>query len=145
MAANSRFAMATHILLAIALEQDQKPDGEKNTRVNSQRVAGSVNTNPVVVRRIVSDLTKAKMITSFAGKGGGLVLTRPPQQISLQEIYEALGEQPVFAYNPNKPNPKCPLSKKMAQVLRPVFADVQLGVSNQLAKIKLSDLKKKFA
>lgn len=137
MAANSKFAVATHILTTLAfMSKDSAEDG----LINSEYIASSVNTNPVVVRRIVSELVKAGIVISHQGKGGGLELGRAPEKITLLDLYEAMGEPPLFAYNPNKPNPDCPVSVKMVQVLKPVFSEVQNGVKERLEEIKLSDL-----
>lgn len=141
MAANSKFAVATHILTTLAyMSKDPAEDG----LINSEYLAGSVNTNAVVVRRIVSELVKAGLIISHQGKGGGLELGRSSEKITLLDVYKAMGETPLFAYNPNKPNPKCPVSVKMVQVLKPVFSEVQNGVKERLEDIKLSDLVQKI-
>ena len=137
MAANSKFAVATHILTTLAY---MSKGPAENELINSEYLASSVNTNAVVVRRIVSELVKAGLVISHQGKGGGLELGRASQKITLLDIYEAMGEAPLFAYNPNKPNPNCPVSVKMVQVLKPVFSEVQDGVKERLEDIKLSDL-----
>jgi Rrf2 family protein len=141
MAANSKFAVATHILTTLAY---MSKGPAENELINSEYLASSVNTNPVVVRRIVSELVKAGLVISHQGKGGGLELGRSPQKITLLDVYEAMGETPLFAYNPNKPNPNCPVSVKMVQVLKPVFSEVQDGVKERLEEIKLSDLVQKI-
>jgi Rrf2 family protein len=141
MAANSKFAVATHILTTLAYMS--KNPGE-NGLIRSEYIASSVNTNPVVVRRIVAELVKAGLVVSHQGKGGGLELGRSPEEISLLDLYEAMGAPPLFAYNPNAPNPNCPVSINMAQVLKPVFSNVQNGVKARLEDMKLSDLVQKI-
>ncbi len=142
MSANSRFAVATHILTALAHLARYAPKKflGSDGLFSSKLIAGSVNTNPVVVRRIVAKLAKAGLVISHQGKGGGIELARSPDKITLSDIYEAMGESPVFAFNPNRPNPKCPVSSKMVHILKPVFSEVQNGVRDRLKKIKLSDL-----
>jgi Rrf2 family protein len=132
MAANSRFAMATHVLTALALHRD-KP-------VSSSFLANSVNTNPVVVRKILGDLQKAGLVTTTAGKTGGAELARAPSRITLDEVYRAVDAAEVFAYNPNDPNKHCPLSCTMKSVLETVFASADLAVTKELKSRKLSDL-----
>ncbi len=142
MAANSRFAVATHIMLTVATMKS----GAHGTAVGgdglvcSSVIAASVNTNPVVVRRLVAELAKAGLVVSQQGKGGGVRLARPASRITLFDIYQAIGEDPVFAFNPNAPNPKCPLSVKMLGVLAPVFGDVQDAVRGSLRRTRLADL-----
>ena len=145
MAANSKFAMATHIMTLIAHASTSK-EVEKDSHglVRSELIAGSVNTNPVVVRRIVSILAKAGLVISHQGKGGGLELAKSPSQISLLDIYNALGEEPIFAVNPNLPNPACEVSVRMPEVLDPVFQSAKESLQANLKKTKLSDLLKQI-
>ena len=131
MAANSRFAMATHIMTALAVEQD---------KLSSTYLADSLNTNPVVVRRILGELQKAGLLETEAGRRGGARLARQAQSISLYEVYAAVDEGQLFAYNPNDPNRKCALSCKMKSVLSPVFDAAGKALAEKLKKIKLSDL-----
>ncbi len=146
MSANSQFAVATHILTALAhlARHARKKDRRDGGLSSSEIIAGSVNTHPVVVRRIVAKLAKAGLVICHQGKGGGIELGRSPEKITLLDIYEAMGEAPVFAFNPNRPNPKCPVSSKMVDVLKPVFSDVQDGVKERLQKMTLSKLVQKI-
>ncbi|ASD62688.1 Rrf2 family transcriptional regulator [Bdellovibrio bacteriovorus] len=134
MAANSRFAVATHIMTLVA------HDAPKGELLKSDIVAGSVNTNPVVVRRLMAELSKAGLLTCHQGKGGGVELARPAEKITLRDIYQAVGESDVFAFNPNRPNTRCPVSTSMAKLLTPVFSEVNDCVADQLKQTKLSDL-----
>ena len=63
---SSRFTMAVHILALLALE--------KNTLCTSEWIAKSVNTNPVVVRRIIGKLKKAGLVNVRPGTGGAYLL-----------------------------------------------------------------------
>ncbi len=131
MAANSRFAMATHIMTALAVEQDKLTSGS---------LASSLNTNPVVVRRILSELQKAGLLETEAGRTGGARLAKKPSNISLFDVYSAVDDGELFAYNPNDPNKKCALSCRMKSVLMPVFEAAGQALAEKLKKIKLSDL-----
>ena len=53
---------------------------------------------------------------------------------------DAMGAEPVFAFNPAPPNPKCPVSARMADVLAPVMAAAQEAVRERLRKITLASL-----
>jgi len=131
MAANSRFAMATHIMTALAAR------GEK---LNSTYLASSLNTNPVVVRRILCELQKAGLITTEAGRTGGAQLAKKTTAISLYEVYQAVDDGDLFAYNPNDPNKQCSLSCKMKEALSPVFEAANQALADKLKKIKLSEI-----
>lgn len=123
--------MATHIMTALAVEQD---------KLNSTYLADSMNTNPVVVRRILSELQKAGLLETEAGRSGGARLAKKANTISLYDVYAAVDEGDLFAYNPNDPNKKCALSCKMKSVLSPVFSAANDALAEKLKKIKLSDL-----
>ena len=131
MAANSRFAMATHIMTALAVKDD---------KVTSNYLASSINTNPVVVRRILSELQKAGLVNTESGRNGGAVLAKRANGITLYDVYNAVDEGELFAYNPNDPNKTCSLSCKMKSVLAPVFDAACSALAEKLKKIKLSDL-----
>lgn len=146
MAANSKLAVATHIMTLIAHAQKHAEGfAEPNGLVRSDLIAGSVNTNPVVVRRLVAELAKAGLLVSHQGKGGGLELARPAEKISLLDIHLALGDEEVFAYNQNLPNPRCEVSTRMPKILKSVFLKAQHSLNENLKKTKLSDLVKELS
>ena len=112
----------------------------RNGPVSSAFLASSVNTNPVVVRRILGDLQKAGLVTTTAGKSGGAELSRSPSKISLDEVYRAVDDAEIFAYNPNDPNRHCPLSCTMKSVLETVFASADEALTKELRSRRLSDI-----
>lgn len=142
MAANSRFSVATHILVGLGYLPDHSPHHlpEKGEWVSSDLLAKSVNTNPVVVRRLLGDLKKAGLIVTRQGKSGGIRLAKPPGEIPLLEIFQAVGERSVFAFNPNPPNPDCPVSINMFRLIEPVFRSVSQALEKDLEQTRLSDL-----
>jgi len=132
MAANSRFAMATHIMTSVALKDEDL--------VNSAYLADSLNTNPVVVRRMLSDLQKAGLLETQTGRAGGAKLAKSASAISLYDIYEAVDNGEIFAYNPNDPNRTCPLSCEIKSVLEPIFESASKALAGNLKTIKLSEV-----
>lgn len=132
MAANSKFAMAVHVMVALTLDEDEL--------LSSSYLAESLNTNAVVVRRILSDLQKAGLLETQSGRAGGARLRKPARSISLHDVYRAVDEGQVFAYNPNDPNKKCPLSCQMKTALEPVFALASDALAESLGSIKLSEV-----
>lgn len=119
---NSRLAVAIHILSLISMDE----------KTSSEIIADSVNTNPVVVRRMISLLKKADILTSRAGVPGAS-LKKDPADISLLEVYRAVQKQEeLFAVHEN-PNPKCPVGKKIQNALDETFESVQRAMENELA------------
>jgi len=141
-AANSKFAVATHVMAVLGYfyENPMPIYTRHDGLVSSDTVARSVNTNPVVVRRILSQLAKARLVSSHLGKQGGVKLARPVNTISLLDIYLAVGESPFFSHNPNEPNPVCPVSCKIKALIQPVFDQLTDSVKAQLSTTTLASL-----
>jgi Rrf2 family protein len=134
MAANTRFAVAVHSAGLIAF-------GDRMT-VNSESIARSVGTNPVVVRRVVGLLAKAGLVVMRKGQSGGALLARPAEKISLGDIYRAVESGPVLAV-PDfgaKLKEQCPIARLAAPVLRVFFGDAERSMMNKLDKTRLSDV-----
>jgi len=132
MATNSRFAMATHIMISVSLHKEEL--------VSSSYLAQSLNTNPVVVRRILSELQKHGLLETQTGRSGGARLAKNVKSISLFDIFAAVDDGELFAYNPNDPNRKCALSCEMKRLLEPVFSSASESLADHLKKVKLADL-----
>ncbi len=130
MAANSQFSMAVHVLTLIAR------GGHEN--VKSDCIAGSVNTNPVVIRRLLSQLNQAGLVTSQTGATGGTRLARDPGEISLCEIYKAVACGEVFALHPKSPNQDCPIGKGIESVLCNLQKEIDRAVGEKLGQYTLA-------
>src|SRR5262245_50505393 len=115
MAASVRFAVAVHVLVLLAIERGGR---------TSSYIAGSVNTNAVVVRRILGALRRAGLVVGHAGPGGGFELLRDPRHISLAEVYRAVEGRPLIAVH-GAPNPACPVGKNVGGVLEGVSRRVE--------------------
>ncbi|MBP8804977.1 MAG: Rrf2 family transcriptional regulator [Kofleriaceae bacterium] len=133
---NSRFAVATHVLTSLALVAEDDPAA----RLTSEALAASINTSPVVIRRIIGRLRAAGLVVAQTGRGGGAALARPASKISLLDVHRAVDEPVLFALNPNQPNPQCAVSCRMKDVLGPAFAAAERAARAQLARVRLSSL-----
>jgi Rrf2 family protein len=131
MAANSRFAVAVHALALIAWHED--------ARHSSREIAGSVATNPVVIRRLLSQLARAGIVKSTHGAMGGFRLARPAAKVSLYDVYHAVEEGGFFALA-QKSNEKCPVACRMKEILDGVFARVESKVLPELKRATLADV-----
>ncbi len=109
----------------------------------SETIASSVNTNPVHIRRILASLKRSRIISTTRGSHGGYVLGRPPSDISLSEVHQALGEQ-VFQYPRSPGNPECPAGANMKECLDDVFGSASEALYTRLADFKVADLVKKI-
>lgn len=128
---NSRFAVAIHILALVAAGPREQ--------VTSEFIAGSVNTNAVVIRRISGMLRKAGLIQANVGMPGS-VLTKDARDITLLEVYHAVQiKEDLFAIHENT-NPKCTVGKNIQIILEESFHRAQLAMENELAKQSLYDI-----
>jgi Rrf2 family protein len=128
---NSRFAVAVHILTLIARGEGQP--------VPSEYIAGSVNTNASLVRRLLSQLTRAGLTTSQMGTGGGALLARPADQITLGDVYRALDEGEIFALHREQPNPACPVGRNIQSVLEARFRAAARAMEQELDRTTIAD------
>ncbi len=131
MAESCRFAFAVHILAMLAREPGRG--------MTSDVLAGSVNTNPVVVRRILSSLRRAGLVCCVKGAGGGATLCRAPESIGLDEIYRAIEPQRSLAGKRHHPNLRCPVGRQIKRVLEDVFSSAQCALEASLAERTLAD------
>lgn len=132
MAKNCRFAVAVHIATLLALSGD-KP-------ATSEWISGSVNTNPVVVRRILSALAKAGLVRSLRGINGGSILARPPDAITLLEINRAVDDEEPPPLHHQTPNQKCPVGRGIQPVLTKVLMQVTAAAEGVLATTTLAQV-----
>jgi len=131
MAANRNLADAIHAMTVLACIPE---------RIRSNLIAGSINTNPALVRKILSKLVHAKLVRSYAGKNGGFTLAKPSDQIDLFEIHKAVGDDCLFAICSNPENPKCQISRQMKKVLSSVFVRAKKAVESELKRTTLADV-----
>ncbi len=131
MAANTRFATGVHILVLLAAEPDSLQ--------TSTSLAEHLNTNPVVVRRVLSSLQRADLILSQKGPTGGSRLAKPTKAITLADIYKAVESNPLF-YTPAASNG---VPGKVNSVLDKVFSSAKSCVITELQSTTLAQMVKK--
>jgi len=107
---------------------------------NAAVIAGSLRTNPVVVRRMLKSMERAGLVGIRPGKDGGVHFRRPPCDITLDQIYRAVeGETGVFALRPGG-NPNCPVNRRMRSLLGPIFGATNDAVEGTLRQTTLHSL-----
>ncbi|GJM80609.1 transcriptional regulator [Paenibacillus sp. HMSSN-139] len=113
MTISSRFSVAIHILSLLEINKDGIS--------TSEYISGSVNTNPVVIRRIMGMLNKAGLVEVRTGVAGAK-LSRQLDQITLLDVYRAVHvveEDGLFAVH-DHPNPDCPVGKNIQSAIEPI-------------------------
>jgi Rrf2 family protein len=141
MAANARLAVAVHTLGMLAFA-DECP-------VTSDRIAESVQTNAVSIRRIFQALGRAGLVVGQMGPNGGARLGRAPEDITLADIWRAVehdddeptpAREALFALPRSGGNPECSVNRAVRPVLEEVFDDATAALERSLASVTLSDV-----
>ena len=124
--------MAVHVLAVLAYKEGD--------RVTSAFLAGSVNTNPVIIRRLLLSLQRARLVETCKGAGSGSRLSRSPGRINLAQVYRAVEEVEPFATPARKPNEACPVGHCIRKELNRIFGSAQIAMERDLEKTNLADV-----
>lgn len=131
----SRFTVALHIFTCVDTFQDEY-------KVTSEFLAGSINTNPVVIRKILSQLKKAGLINVARGTGG-ISPTRALNEITFYDVYRAI--EPVengdlFHFH-ESPNPECPVGKNIHKLLDGKLLEIQKSMEDKMKEYTIDNLR----
>lgn len=132
MAVSTRFAVGTHVLAALAISQGRP--------VPSERLASSASTHPAVVRSLLSRLARAALTKAELGPGGGALLARSPEQITLLDVYNALEDRDLFPLHRTPPDRNCFVGRHVQEVLGPHMASARKALEAELASVTIADL-----
>ncbi|MNJ51104.1 putative HTH-type transcriptional regulator YwnA [compost metagenome] len=133
MTISSRFSVAIHILTLLEFN--------KNGISTSEYLAGSVNTNPVVIRRIIGMLSKAGLVEVKPGVAGSK-LAKPLSEINLLDIYRAVNvvnQDALFAVH-DSPNPNCNVGRNIQSSIEPIFSMAQRAMEESLKHVNLKQI-----
>lgn len=136
MPASSRFAVAVHTLTLLASKGDAP--------LKSEQIAASVNTNAVVIRRILCALAGAGLVASQTGAAGGTRLARPPARITLLDVRRALEEGGAFSLHRRAPDRRCHVGMSIGQVLEGVLREVDVAIERVLDGVTIEDVLRKI-
>jgi Rrf2 family protein len=127
-----RFSFAVHVMAVLAIERDEC--------CSSSRLAETVNTNPVVIRRLLLELHNAGLVRTRRGPQGGAVLSRGPERITLLQIQAAVDPQELFGLHPNPPSAECPVGRRIEDVMEYIQRRATRSYTQELRKITLQDV-----
>jgi Rrf2 family protein len=132
MSQSTRFAVAVHVAVLLA-EFGGKP-------ATSAQIARSVNTNPVVVRRVLGALAAAGLAESERGASGGSRLARPAGKITLRDLYRAVGEGELCPLHDIGRSPGCPVARAIGPVLSGIVERASSAMEDELGRTTLADV-----
>lgn len=130
---STRFPVAVHTLILLSISQPGT--------ATSDMIASSVNTNPVVIRRITGMLGRADLVEARAGIAGAR-LKKPLAEITLLEVYKAVnavGEGGLFAVH-ESPNPNCEVGRNIQAAMNPIFISAQRAMEQILDQTTVADV-----
>ncbi|MFD9495187.1 Rrf2 family transcriptional regulator [Streptomyces sp. NPDC060005] len=134
MSVNSRLTIGVHVLTWMSLDREQ------NDVATSERIAGSVNTNPVVIRRCLGDLRRAGLVEAKRGGGAGWFLIREPEDITLLAVYLAVESGNLFGLHHSPPNDECPIGFGIQPALGRVYGVLEEQMQQELARTSIADV-----
>jgi Rrf2 family protein len=133
---NQQFQFAVHILILLA---------RTGELLDSKAIAISLNTNPVVVRRVLLALRRASLIETCTGRCGGARLVKTANRISLLDVYDAIQLQPAIRVHRRRVARPCSVSCNMRRVLTSVSNRAEAGIRRELRHILLSKVANEIA
>lgn len=108
--------------------------------LTSDALAGMLQTNPVLVRRMLAGLRERGMVSSGKGPGGGWALARPLEAISLHDVFEALGQPELFAIGLRNPDSGCQVERAVNSTLSRTLREAETLVLARLREVTLATL-----
>lgn len=130
-ATSVQFTVAAHIMAVLGFFRKE---------TSSAALAQSVNADPTFVRKSLSKLSKAGLITTTRGKNGASILTRSPEQVTLLDIYRATAAPPAFAIHTYPVERRCPISRNIKGCMSSVLRKTQKSFEETLDRITLADV-----
>jgi len=128
---DSRLSGVLHVLLHMTAWPDP---------TTSDVLAQAMDTNPVVIRRIMAGLRERGYVKSEKGHGGGWTLACDPAQVTLRDIFEAIGAPTILAIGHRSPAPACLVEQSVNAILSPTFAELESLLLSRLGEVTLAQL-----
>lgn len=131
---SSRYTIAIHVFACMEIFGD-------DYKITSDFLASSINVNPVIIRKILSQLRNAGLIEVARGTGG-TTATRPIDEITFYDVYLAvdlLEEGELFHFHEN-PNPNCPVGKNIHTVLNDKLLHIQEAMEREMKRYTIADV-----
>jgi Rrf2 family protein len=136
---DSRLSGVLHVLLHLAEHQ-----AEHQAPMTSESLAKAMDTNPVVIRRIMAGLREQGYVSSEKGHGGGWTLTCDLERISLRDVYVALGSPALLAIGSRSEAPACLVEQAVNAALNKTFEEAEELLVSRFGEVTLAMLSADF-
>ena len=128
---NSQLSGVLHVLLHMA---------ERDGPMTSEVLAKAMDTNPVVIRRIMAGLREKGYVRSEKGYGGGWTLAHDLSRVTLRDVYIAIGCPPLLAIGNRTESPGCLVEQEVNAALGEAFRDAESSLLSRLGEVTLASL-----
>lgn len=132
---DSKLSGVLHVLLHMA---------ESPGPMTSETLAAMMQTNPVVIRRILAGLREQGLVQSEKGHGGGWTLSCDLDRVTLRDIYEALGAPAILAIGNRTEAPGCLVEEAVNAAMDEAFEAAQALLLARLGEVTLAQLSADF-
>ncbi|WP_413626198.1 RrF2 family transcriptional regulator [Luteibacter sp. Lutesp34] len=132
---DSKLSSVLHVLLHMAYS---------DRALTSVELAGYLGTNAVVVRRVLGSLRALGYVDAIKGHGGGWSITCDLRQVTLHDIYRAVGSPAVFAMGNRVDQPECLVEQAVNMALDTAFQQAEALLVARLSGVTLADLSADF-
>ncbi|MEV0281191.1 Rrf2 family transcriptional regulator [Streptomyces sp. NPDC050610] len=129
---SSRSAVAIHALAMLA--------HRRGGSLTSTEIADSLESNPVLVRRVLGRLRDADLVWSVEGRGGGWSLARAPRDITLYDAYTAVEEGQIFSRHAHPPSGACEVGRNIGDLLDVEFQGAERALEERLGRTTIAGL-----
>ncbi|OON41998.1 Rrf2 family transcriptional regulator [Izhakiella australiensis] len=132
---DSKLSGILHVLLHMA--EYQHP-------VTSEKLALLMHTNPVVIRRVMAGLRERGYVHSEKGHGGGWHLTCDLNQLTLADVWRAVGEPALIALGNRSESPGCLVEQAVNRALDDASRQAEALLLARLERVTLAQLSRDF-
>ena len=129
---SSRLSLALHALVHLQAQPDKA--------LTSSALATCLMTNPVVVRRVLGELREAGIVEASKGPNGGWTLAARAEDITLRQVYEAMGERLLLRTESDPGDHGCMIVRSVDRVMTEFLDDAEALLAARLARVRLSDI-----
>jgi Rrf2 family protein len=132
---NSKISVALHALVHLT---------KRNEPITSQVLGECLNTNPVVIRRVLGELKALDIVSSVKGHGGGWLVTKDPKTITLYDVYDSLNERLLPSPFKLEDDDNCKVMNAIAGTMDDLLEEATKLLTKKLKKVSLEDIVKKI-
>lgn len=129
---SSRLSLALHALVHLHKQPDEA--------ITSTTLARCLMTHPVVVRRALGELREAGIVVATKGHDGGWRLLRPAAEISLRQVYAAMGESLLIRTESDPGDIACGIVRTVNSVMGEFLADAEALLAARLERVSIADI-----